>query len=194
VEPDLDDTVRAVPRPPEAAARGVDVEDTVDRARVVPPALIEPPAPERRPLPTAEQVVAEPVVEPVTSPVGVQAPAQPMYRARLASGTEVPIDAAIYLGRRPSIPRIHTGPQPHLVTLPSPGKELSATHLELRVVGEALVATDMRSTNGTILQLPGATPRTLIRGESAVIVPGTRIDLGEGAIIDILPPLTQGAS
>ena len=49
-----------------------------------------------------------------------------------------------------------------------------------------VVATDMRSTNGTVVQMPGAAPRTLIRGESAVLVPGTRIDLGEGAVLDIL--------
>lgn len=193
MEPDLDDTVRSVPRPPEAA-RGVDVDDTVDRKRVateVPP-LVEPPAPERRPLPTAAPVVVEPVdrptAEPVSAPVDVQAPTRPVYRARLADGREVPIDGTVYVGRRPSIPRIHTGPDPRLVKLPSPGRELSATHLELRLVGGALVATDMRSTNGTILRLPGTAPRTLIRGESAVIVAGTRIDLGEDAVIDILPP------
>lgn len=194
MEPDLDDTVRSVPRPSEAA-RGVDVEDTVDRRRAVaevPPALVEPPAPERRPLPTPGAVAGGPsverLVEPVSAPVEVQAPATPVYRARFANGTEVPIDATVYVGRRPSIPRIHIGREPRLVKLPSPGKEISATHLELRVVGGALVVTDMRSTNGTILQLPGVAPRTLIRGESAVIVGGTRIDLGEDAVIDILSP------
>lgn len=197
MEPDLSDTVSVPPRPP-AIPRGADVEDTIVRGRPVAeglPALVEPPAPERRPLPTAEPVVepvvrppVERLVEPVSAPVDVPAPAKPVYRARFANGTEVPIDATVYVGRRPSIPRIHTGLEPRLVKLPSPGKELSATHLELRVVGGALVATDMRSTNGTILQLPGAAPRRLIRGESAVIVGGTRIDLGEDAVIDILPP------
>jgi hypothetical protein len=104
----------------------------------------------------------------------------------------VPIDVAVYVGRKPSIPRIHVGPAPKLVSLPSPGRELSATHLELRMVGDALVASDMRSTNGTVVQLPGAAPRTLIRGESAVVVPGTRIDLGEGAVLDVLPPGEEG--
>jgi hypothetical protein len=206
VEPDLDDTVRAVPRPPEAA-RGVDVDDTVVRGRVpvpqIPPALVEPPAPERRPLPTVAPAVVESAepVEPLepTEPVEPAEPVAPkagtpVYRARLANGTEIPIDAPVYVGRRPSIPRIHTGPAPRLVKMPSPAKEVSATHLELRVVGGALVASDMRSTNGTTLQLPGGTPRTLIRGESAVIVAGTRIDLGEGAVLDILPPQPDGDS
>lgn len=187
MEPDLDDTVRAVPRPP-VVPSGEDVDDTVVRGSVglppIPPALVEPPAPESRPLPVAVEPVAVDIPED-------PAAAKPALRALFADGTEVLLDVTVYVGRRPSIPRIFTGPEPRLVTLPSPGKELSATHLELKMVGGALVASDMRSTNGTVVQLPGAAPRTLIRGESAVIVPGTRIDLGEGAVLDILPPLEE---
>lgn len=186
MEPDLDDTVRPAPRPPESA-RGVDLDDTVVRGSApVPPPLVEPPAPVPRPLPT----VVEPIVEPaLPAEVPVAESAGPAtLRALFADGTEVELDVTVYVGRRPSVPRIHTGVEPRLVTLPSPGKELSATHLELKVMGRALVASDMRSTNGTIVQLPGAAPRTLIRGESIVVVPGTRIDLGEGAVLDILPP------
>ncbi len=192
MEPDLDDTVRAAPRPP-ALPRGEDLEDTVTRgavsAPVVPPALVEPPAPQPRPLPIVVDAVVEPAL-PVDIPA-VAAVAKPAFRALFADGTEVVIDVTVYVGRRPSVPRIHVGPEPRLVTMPSPGKELSATHLELKVVGGALVASDMRSTNGTVVQLPGAAPRTLIRGESVVVVPGTRIDLGEGAVLDILPPLAE---
>jgi hypothetical protein len=196
VEPDLDDTVRAAPRPP-TEPQGADLDDTVARGTVVapagPPPLVEPPAPAPRPLPIVVDPVAEPVL-PVDIPAAVAPAAQPAFRALFADGTEVALDVTVYVGRRPSIPRIHTGARPRLVTLPSPGKELSATHLELKVVGGTLVASDMRSTNGTVVQLPGAAPRTLIRGESAVVVPGTRIDLGEGAVLDILPPLPGGDS
>lgn len=194
MEPDLDDTVRAAPRPP-TVPRGDDLDDTVARGTVVapagPPPLVEPPAPAPRPLPTVvEAGIVQPAVvtaEPAEVPVAETAALAP-FRALFADGTEVALDVTVYVGRRPSIPRIHTGAEPRLVTLPSPGKELSATHLELKVVGGALVASDMRSTNGTVVQLPGAAPRTLIRGESAVVVPGTRIDLGDGAVLDILPP------
>lgn len=67
------------------------------------------------------------------------------------------------------------------MTVPSPGRESSATHLELRAIGNALVASDMHSRNWTVVQLPGAAARTLIftHGEPAVVVPGTRTDLGE---------------
>jgi hypothetical protein len=201
VERDFDDTVRAAPRPAEVP-RGEDVEDTVARGAVppvvaevlaevvaeVPPALVEPPVPVARPLPV--------VVEPIVSEISVTPPApvepKPVFRVLFPDGAEVALDVTVYVGRKPSIPRIHAGQEPRLVTLASPGKELSATHLELKVVGGAVVASDMRSTNGTVVQLPGAAPRTLIRGESAVVVPGTRIDLGDGAVLDILPPPKAG--
>jgi hypothetical protein len=186
VEPDLDDTRKAVPRVP-AVRPGVDVEDTVvrsgthPRADIVeamdPPALVEPPLPEVRPVPLEEVDVLPVAEEPVPPP-----------RVRLPDGAEVVLDAPVLIGRKPSTPRIAVGPVPKLVALPSPGREMSATHLELRTVGDSLVASDMRSTNGTVVVLPGAAPRTLIRGESAVVVPGTRIDLGEGAVLDILAP------
>jgi hypothetical protein len=201
VEPDHDDTVRAVPRPP-VTPRAVDLDDTVVRGRVAvppiapvappegPPALVEPPAPEPRPLPVD---IADVVIEP--EPVVAAEPApKPTFHVVLADGTRIALDTTLYVGRKPSIPRIHTGPAPRLVTLPSPGKELSATHLELKVVGGAVVATDMRSTNGTILRMPGAEPRTLIRGGSAVVVPGTRIDLGENAVLDVVAPGSRDSS
>lgn len=170
VEVDHDDTVvRGSLRAPEAPVAEVD-DDTAP-----PPALVEPPAPEARPLPSVDAVLPE-----------AAPPAPTGFRVRFVDGSELPVDRTVYLGRKPSIPRIHTGPAPRLVRLPSPAKELSSTHLELRVVGASLVATDMRSTNGTVVALPGSAARTLIRGESAVVVPGTRIDLGEGAVFDVL--------
>lgn len=179
MERDVEDTRLSAPhrlaRPSEA-----DHDDTVVRGDLPhpPPALVEPPAWE--PPPPGPEPVAVPGVP---DPEPVSAPA---FRVLFLDGTVLPVDRTLYLGRKPSIPRIHTGPEPRLVTLPSPARELSSTHLELRVVGGSLVASDMRSTNGTVVRLPGSAPRTLIRGESAVVVPGTRIDLGEGAVLDVL--------
>lgn len=189
MQPDLDDTRLSVPGVA-AVAPESDLHDTVwrgDRAGAprraahgAPPALVEPPAPQPRLFPVRHPSFETDLV-PEATPVLPGA-----YRAVLADGTQLPLDTPVYLGRKPSIPRIHSGPPPRLVTLPSPGREMSATHLELKVVGGALVASDMRSTNGTVVHLPGAPPRTLVRGESAVIVAGTRIDLGEGAVLDIV--------
>lgn len=182
MEPDLDDTRIAAPRPP-GRPTGDDLGDTVVRGAVpTPPPLVEPPAPDVRAVPTVVVPELPDLPERPTTPD----PPVPSFVVRLPDGAEVPVDTAVYIGRRPSPPRIHTGGAPRLVTLPSPGKELSATHLELRLVGDALVASDMRSTNGTVVHVPGSAPRTLIRGESAVVVPGTRIDLGEGAVLDVL--------
>ena len=207
MEPDLSDTRLSVPQTPKVAPE-VDLDDTVARQAApsapeiesvltedtvrplgAPPALVEPPVPQSRELPLFLEPVIE-AAEVVEKPRPVGA-----YRAVLADGTEIPLDVTVYVGRKPSIPRIHVGPAPRLVTLSSPTREMSATHLELKLMGGSLVASDMRSTNGTVVQLPGAAPRTLIRGESAVIVAGTRIDLGEGAVIDILPqaPLDEVA-
>ena len=207
-EPDLDETRRAARRP-QALRAAPDVDETIVRGREAPPpALVEPPAPapppRPRPLAPADPVPAEPVpvaefvqvaesvqiAEPDTVEVPAAVAPTPVaaLRAVFPDGTELPIDAPIYVGRRPAPPRIPRGPEPRLVTLASPLRELSATHLELRVVGGTVVASDARSTNGTIVQLPGAAPRSLIRGESVVVVAGTRIDLGEGVVIEILPP------
>lgn len=196
MEPDLSDTRLSVPQTPGVAvAPGDDFDDTVARAPAAapadlsvleddtigkPPALVEPPAPASRELP----LFVEPVFPVETDHVDLPPVAE--FVVVFTDGTEVPIDATVYLGRKPSIPRIHVGPPPRLVTLASRSREMSATHLELTVIGGSLVASDMRSTNGTVVQTPGSPPRTLIRGESAVIVAGTRIDLGEGAVFDVL--------
>jgi hypothetical protein len=110
------------------------------------------------------------------------------FRLRLADGTLLPLDQPVYLGRKPSVPRIHPGGVPLLVTLDSPQREVSSTHLELSMVGATIVASDARSTNGSVLRIPGAAPRTLIGGESAVVTPGTVIELGDGNLIELLGP------
>jgi len=69
----------------------------------------------------------------------------------------------------------------------SPESSISATHLEIRQVGESVVVTDLRSTNGTIVTTPGSIPRRLQPGESVVAVPGTLIDMGDGNLLEILP-------
>ena len=174
VEPDggVDDTVRVAPRRIDPLPPGYeDVEDTV---------FLEPERSERRPL-----------WRPPTAPTRVS-----HHRIRISSGEIVDLDAIVYLGRRPSAPRVSIGPAPRLVTVPSPGGEVSATHLELREAGRAVVLTDLRSTNGTIVHVPGSPGRVLIGGESAVVSPGTLIDIGDGNLLEVLRPVLDpdGAS
>ncbi len=111
-------------------------------------------------------------------------------QVRIAGGPVRTITVPLLVGRRPSPPRIARvgGGSPELVTVESRGGFISATHLELRVEGTRLVATDMRSTNGTTLRSVGGGRRRLRSGESIVVIPGTALDLGDDTIIEILPP------
>jgi len=188
---DLDDTVARPPRARKATAPVEDLEKTITvqrppRAAEPPPALVEPPAPASPPPAAA---AASPVPD-VTDNVWSQpVPDRPRpFRLRLADGTLVPLDQPVYLGRKPSVPRIHPGGTPLLVTLDSPQREVSSTHLELSTIGGTIVASDARSTNGSVLRMPGAEPRTLIGGESAVVTPGTVIELGDGNRVEVLAP------
>lgn len=182
VHPDLDDT-RAVARERGAAVPAVpDVEDTVVRI----PELVEPPEFER-------PVVGAPVVErrrdrddDAGSPRrSTTEAAGPVVEVRGIGS--FPLDSPVIIGRRPSRTRIHRGPDPRLVTVPSPSKEISASHVQIRRHGTAIVVSDLKSTNGTIVTLPGHAPRTLLRGESAVVIAGTIIELGDGIVLEILP-------
>ena len=55
-------------------------------------------------------------------------------------------------------------------------------------VGDSIVATDLKSTNGTSVNLPHKHWQRLRQGESIVVVPGTLVDIGDGNVIEILPP------
>jgi hypothetical protein len=163
---DLDDTITG------AAARAVvpDLDDTIVRA-----APGEPDA-RRRP------------VGPLSAAPAPPAPAPPRYGFRIGrSGRPVRLDVAAYVGRGPKAPRIRTGEAPRLIRVASPHGEVSNTHLELRQLGSSVVVTDLRSTNGSTVAVPGSAPHTLRRGESMVVSPGTLVDIGDGNVIEILP-------
>lgn len=109
------------------------------------------------------------------------------YAFRVGDADAVTLDAPSYVGRRPSAPRIPTTVPPRLVSVPSPSREVSATHLEIRQVGTSIVIRDLATTNGSVVSLPGSVPRTLRQGESIVVSPGTLVDIGDDNVIQILP-------
>jgi hypothetical protein len=80
------------------------------------------------------------------------------------------------------------GEAPRLVTVASVDGGISGTHLELREQGTVVVATDMRTLNGSEVFVPGSPVQALQRGASVVVTPGTRIDLGEGVVVEVLGP------
>lgn len=111
-----------------------------------------------------------------------------VYSFRIGALKEpISLDRPVRIGRRPSTPRILVGASPRLVRVVSPRREVSATHLELRQTGTSVVVTDLRSTNGTVVLVPGSTPRKLLQGESVVVSPGTLVDIGDENVLQILP-------
>jgi hypothetical protein len=48
-----------------------------------------------------------------------------------------------------------------------------------------VIVTDLRSTNGTQVRLPGSAPTRLRQGESIVVTPGSTIEIGDGNVIEI---------
>ena len=186
---DLDDTVigpalaSAVPQQrggdAGAAAVGPDLDDTV----IIPPGIRTPGV--RTPVEPAVAGVPA-LVEPLAA--HDPAPVSTGYLFRVGSAAEpIPLDVPAYIGRRPSSPRISMGAAPRLVTVRSPQREVSGTHLEVRQVGASVVVTDLRSTNGSVVSAPGVAPRKLRQGESVVVSPGTLVDIGDGNIVEILP-------
>jgi hypothetical protein len=110
------------------------------------------------------------------------------YGFRLGERVEwLPLDRPAYIGRSPSSPRIVSGVMPRLVRVVSPNREVSSTHLEIRQLGASVIVTDLNSTNGSIVLLPGSVPRTLRQGESVVVSPGTVVDIGDDNMVHILP-------
>ncbi len=130
---------------------------------------------------------AEPKREPEPTSPGEQRQTESIgARFRVGIGPPQTVTVPVLIGRRPVKPRIGaSGPQPELLTVSSPGAVVSGTHLELRIVGSRLVATDLHSTNGTVLRT-GSGARRLRAGESIVVLPGSSLDLGDGTIVEIL--------
>jgi hypothetical protein len=118
--------------------------------------------------------------------------AVPVARLVFSNGDSVDVDRAILVGRAPEARRFTSAEQPRLVTVPSPNQEISSTHLEVRPGSGAdhgsAVVTDMGSTNGTVLALPGLAPEDLQPGIAVQLIPGSVIDLGDGVTIKVTNP------
>ncbi|MCU1439928.1 MAG: hypothetical protein JWP85_925 [Rhodoglobus sp.] len=169
---DGDDTVLVPPRVP---TRPVDPDAETDTDDTVIP----------MPKPRA---IDHATTEPPAEPPVITATVPTYYRFRVGERADsIPLDVPCYIGRRPSSPRVVSGTAPRLVRVPSPKREVSATHLEVRQLGSSVIVTDLRSTNGSIVMLPGSVPRKLRQGESVVVSPGTLVDIGDDNILQILP-------
>ena len=96
---------------------------------------------------------------------------------RLSNGDTVALDRGVILGRNPRLPSGYSGEQPNLVRLTDPGKDVSSQHLEVSLDYWHVLVTDLGSTNGTEVILPGRPPMKLRPNDPMTIEPGTRVVL-----------------
>jgi len=113
---------------------------------------------------------------------------QARYGFRLRDGSEYRLDAVYLLGRHPKTAagRVGAGRPTRLLQVSSATSSVSSTHLEIRQDGDAVVVTDVGSTNGTIVIPVRGRRQRLRAGESLSVRPGTRVDIGDGNIIEVL--------
>lgn len=130
--------------------------------------------------------------EPSSAPDDVR-PTRPVrLRVRIALDREVEFDltATTIVGRNPQTPRVASGVT-QLVAVESATGEISATHASVAPSGRLAVVTDLHSTNGTIVRVPGAAPQRLRGGDTLVIAAGGVIELGDGVSIAVLAPASE---
>jgi pSer/pThr/pTyr-binding forkhead associated (FHA) protein len=105
------------------------------------------------------------------------------YELELPSGSRQPLDVPVVLGRAPSVAGVPASALPHLVTLV--GDDISRNHVRVAVEGGTVVVTDLHSSNGTIVVVPGRSPEKLRGGEPTPVIAGTLIDLGGGVTMRV---------
>lgn len=108
-------------------------------------------------------------------------------RVRIGSQAPFELHVPVYIGRRPRGPGQTGGEQVMLIEVPSPTREISASHILIEQRGGEVVVADLNSTNGTAVTLPGSPRIKLRQGDSIVLPPYSRIEIGDGIVIEILP-------
>ena len=98
----------------------------------------------------------------------------------MSTGLVVSLNRPVLIGRAPQVTRVTGNEIPRLITVASPNQDISRTHCEVRMDGDDVVVTDLRSTNGVLLLRQGAGAQRLHPGEPTVVEPGVVVDLGEG--------------
>jgi len=178
-----------------ARASGVVEPATVDPAAAPAPVPDPDPDPAPDPAPEPEADLQPPPQDVATERMATPAPtgASPttVVRLQLSTGDTVDVDRPVLLGRDPH-PDAAGDVEPRLVALPSPSREISATHLEVRPGAGpdagTVVATDLGSTNGTVVVQPGMPREELAAGVPTALLPGAVVDLGDGITIEVVQP------
>jgi len=109
-------------------------------------------------------------------------PLGPTLQLERADGSREPLNRPVLIGRSPAASG--TGSDVRLIAI-ADDPDISRTHLRVAVEGDAVVVTDLGSKNGSMITLPGASPRKLRASEPTVVLPGTLIDLGGGTTFTV---------
>jgi hypothetical protein len=112
----------------------------------------------------------------------VPRPPAPSLYLEFSSGQRELLDQPVLVGRSPSAERVSGGRIPRLVRFDT-AADISRRHVQFDVEGGTVVVTDLLSTNGTTIELPGQAPQRLRPNEPTSVIPGTLVDLGDGATI-----------
>lgn len=127
-------------------------------------------------------------VEESSGDVGDTAPQQELisrFRLRHINGTKYELTKPLIMGRLPAAP-LRSDRGVTLVVLASPDGVVSSTHARVEVLGDVVVVTDLRSTNGTRVINPGQPTVLLAPGDSMSLGVGAIIDLGDGNRLEVL--------
>jgi hypothetical protein len=109
------------------------------------------------------------------------APRPALGRLRLSSGGTVDLDRSVILGRNPQANRVTAAGLPRLVAVG--GKEVSRSHVEVRLEDWNVLAVDLGSRNGTLLRRPGQPPVRITPNDPVPLRTGDALDLGEGIVV-----------
>ncbi|MDN5761977.1 MAG: FHA domain-containing protein [Microlunatus sp.] len=103
---------------------------------------------------------------------------------RSPDGVAIDIAGPVLLGRAP-VPRDDLSEAPELMRVPSPGQDISRTHLLVSPDDWEIRLTDLHSTNGTniVRPGPGVERLRLQPGEPHAVDVGTVIELGDGVAV-----------
>jgi hypothetical protein len=127
-------------------------------------------------------------VSPVKAEPVPSLPLAPALQLERVDGSRESLSRPVLIGRAPTAVGAGagsgTGAEPRMITILD-DPDISRTHLRVAVEGDAVVVTDLGSKNGTLITVPGASPRKLRASEPTVVLPGTLIDLGGGAVFTV---------
>ena len=116
--------------------------------------------------------------------IGQQEPSRiaqpPLVRLVTPDGKALQLDRGVIVGRSPKLSgHLPDGRPPQTIVVDSPERDVSRSHLEIRVEGWSLLAVDLNSANGTTAELPGRPMLRLRPGEPQLIEIGTVLRLAD---------------